>query len=372
MQDKRPRLFATDKELYDLMYSAKQRITDGVLHRATRERGVFFGASTTRADLADYISMTIHDLQDVVELVKDAEPGTRGERTSSLALKMKLDVAEIKEVMKEYADTDGRGDNVSVQQKTSEALTASVAYSEFDLSRTTLAQRQDRVATLDFKVEDDGIVIRYPANDKGREIVDIFIEKLESKKKSQLQQERVAVEDLSPEDRTRFFVNLVTRMSGFRLDTVTKLKVSSTSISEDDLELDDDDDTAEKDVAKSEMINLVKNVALTGNDLLVSKQYKQMEEDGFFITAIKWEATQTVHPFDKAEFEALFENAQEGTGFQYRARHSRRSERTGSYPHNFKLPDDAIKKVLFSLLEQTARTVLADIRSNRPIAKGEK
>ncbi|RYF36434.1 MAG: hypothetical protein EOO38_27685 [Cytophagaceae bacterium] len=126
-------------------------------------------------------------------------------------------------------------------------------------------------------------------------------------------------------------------MSGFRLDTVTKLKVSSTSIPEDDLELDDDDDTAEKDVAKSEMINLVKNVALTGNDLLVSKQYKQMEEDGFFITAIKWEATQTVHPFDKAEFEALFENAQEGTGFQYRARHSRRSERTGSYPHNFTL-----------------------------------
>lgn len=116
--------------------------------------------------------------------------------------------------------TDGRGDNVSVHQKTSEALTASVAYSEFDLSRTTLAQRQDRVATLDFKVEDDGIVIRYPANDKGREIVDIFIEKLESKKKRQLQQERVAVEDLSPEDRTRFFVNLVTRMSGFRLDTV--------------------------------------------------------------------------------------------------------------------------------------------------------
>ncbi|MFW8644407.1 hypothetical protein ACOJBO_25720 [Rhizobium beringeri] len=103
MQDKSPRLFATDKELYDLMFSARQRITDSVLHRATRERGVFFGASTTRADLADYISMTIHDLDDVKELVRDAEPGTRGERTSSLTVKMKLEASEIRDIIQEYA-----------------------------------------------------------------------------------------------------------------------------------------------------------------------------------------------------------------------------------------------------------------------------
>ncbi|WP_026622594.1 hypothetical protein M728_005709 (plasmid) [Ensifer sp. WSM1721] len=372
MRDKHPRLFATDKELYDLMFSAKQRITDGVLHRLTRERGVFFGSATNRGDLADYISMTIHDLQDVIDLVKDAEPGTRGERTSSLTVKMKLDVSEIKDVIQEYANTDGKNDKVAVPHKTSEAVIATVGYSEFDLSRTTLAQRQDKVASLDFRIEDDGVVIRFPANDKGRELVDILIEKLESKKKSAVPQERITVEDLSPESRTRFFVNLVTKMTGFRLDTVTKLKVSAASTEIDDLDADEDGETAEQEVAKSAMINLVKNVALSGNDLLVSKQYKQMEEDGFFITSIKWEATQTAHPFDRVEFEASFENAQEGTGFQYRARHSRRSERTGTYPHNFKLPDDGVRKVLFSLLERTSRTVLAEIRRGRPIAKGGK
>jgi hypothetical protein len=370
MRDKYPRLFASDKELYDLMFSAKQRITDGVLHRATRERGVFFGSATSRGDLADYISMTIHDLQDVIDLVKDAEPGTRGERTSSLTVKMKLEASEIREVIQEYADTDGKNDKVAVPLNTPKAVIATVAYSEFDLSRTTLAQRQDKVANLDFRVEDDAVVIRFPANDKGRELVEILIEKLESKKKSSVPQERVAVEDLSPEDRTRFFINLVTKMPGFRLDSVTKLKVSSESMTIDDLDSDEDDDTTDQEAAKSAMINLVTNVALSGNDLLVSKQYRQMEEDGFFITSIKWEATQTVHPFDKAEFEALFENAQEGTGFQYLARHSRRSERTGTYPRNFKLPDDAIRKVLFSLLEQTAQTALAEIRRSRPIAKG--
>lgn len=372
MQVKHPRLFATDKELYDLMFSAKQRITEGVLHGISRERGVFFGAATNRGDLADYISMTIHDLQDVVDLVKDAEPGTRGERTSSLTIKIKLEASEIKDVVQEYADTDGKDERVAVPHKTPEAVIATFGYSEFDLSRTTLAQRHDKVATLDFKLEDEGVVIRFPANDKGRELVDIFIEKLESKKKSSVIQVRVAVEDLSPEDRTRFFVNLVTKMAGFRLDTVTKLKVSSASLEIDDLDSDEDGETAEQVAAKSVMINLVKNVALSGNDLLVSKQYKQMEEDGFFITSIKWEATQTVHPFDRAEFEASFENAQEGTGFQYRARHSRRSERTGTYPHNFKLPDEGVRKVLFSLLEATARTVLTEIRNSRPVAEGGK
>lgn len=372
MRDNHPRLFATDKELYDLMYSARQRITDGVLHRLTRERGVFFGAAAKREDLADYISMTIHDLQDVIDLVKDAEPGTRGERTSSLTLKLKLDASEIRDVIDEYAKTEGKNDKVAIPHRTSETVIATVAYSEFDLSRTTLAQRQDKIANLDFRIEEAGVVIRFPANDKGRELVEVLIEKL-AKTKGAVPQERITVEELSPENRTRFFVNLVTKMTGFKLDTVTKLKVSAAASPEiDDLDADEDGDSAEQELAKSEMINLVKNVAFTGNDLLVSKQYKQMEEDGFFITAIKWEATQTEHPFDKVEFEASFEDAQEGTGFQYRARHSRRSERTGTYPHNFKLPDDGVRKVLFSLLEQTSRKVLAEVRGGQPKAKGGK
>ncbi|MFW8644408.1 hypothetical protein ACOJBO_25725 [Rhizobium beringeri] len=224
---------------------------------------------------------------------------------------------------------------------------------------------------MDFRIEDDGVVIRFPANDKGREVVDILIEKLEIQKKSAIQQERVTVEDLTSQQRTRFFVDLVTKMNGFKLDTVTKLKVSSAAEEIDDLDGYDDSDTAEKDLAKSAMINLVKHVALNGNDLLASKQYKQMEADGFFITSIKWEATQTAHPFDKVEFEASFDDAQGGTGFQYRARHARRSERTGSYPHNFKLPEDAVRKELFSLLELTARAVLAAVRISRPVAKAE-
>lgn len=370
MRGKHPLLAATDKEIYDLIYSSKKRITEGVLHRAARERGVFFGSATTRGDLAEYISMTTHDLQDVVDLVKDAEPGTRRERTSSLTVKMKLNASEIREAIREYADTDGKSDKVTVPHKTSDSMIATVAYSEFDLSRTTLAQRHERVATLDFKIEDGGVVIRFPGSDKGRELVEILIEKLESKKKTSIPQEHVAVEDLSPGDRTRFFVNLVRKMDGFRLDTVTKLKVSSKMMETDDLDSDDDDDAAEHEEAEKAMTSLVENVALSGNDLLASKQYKQMEEDGFFITAIKWKATQTVHPFDKVEFEALFENANQGTGFQYRARHSRISDRTGTYPQNFKLPDDVFRKVLFSLLEQTARAVLAEIRAARPTAKG--
>lgn len=370
MQDKHPRLFANDKELYDLMFSAKQRITDGVLHKMTRERGVFFGSSTTRADLADYISMTIHDLKDVIDLVKDAEPGTRGERTSSLTIRTQLDASDIRDVIQEYADREGKDDKVAIPHKTSDTVIATVGYSEFDLSRTTLAQRQEKLATLDVRIEADSVTIRFRASDKGEELVGILIEKLESKKKSALQQERIAVEDLLPKGRTRFFVDLVNRMAGFRLDTVTKLKVSSASGEIEDIDADEDGDSPEKDAAKSSMINLVKHVALNGNDLLASKQYKQMEDDGFFITSIKWEATQTAHPFDRAEFEASFENAQQGTGFQYRARHSRRSERSGSYPQNFKLPEEAIKKELFSLLEETARKVLSDVRGRQASEEG--
>lgn len=362
MQSDRSRLFATDKELFDLLFSSKKRITEKVLHRITRERGVFFGSEASRDDLSEYISTTIHDLQDVVELVKDAEPGTRGFRTSSTTVKMKLDASEINEVIREYADTDGIGESVSIPQKTANTVVTSVAYSEFDLSRTTLAQRQDKVATLDIRIEEDGVNIRYPGSNKGQELVDNFVERLERKKKSSIVQERISVENLSPLDRTRFFVNLATRMPDFKLDTVTKLKVSSETT--ETIDLDSDESDHEQEDAENAMINLVKNVALNGNDLLVSKQYNQMKEDGFFIVAIRWQATQTSQPFDKVEFEALFGDAPKCTDFQYRARLARRSERTGTYPINFKLPDDAVRKLLFSVIEQTARSILADIRSS--------
>ncbi|WP_180897298.1 hypothetical protein [Martelella soudanensis] len=372
MQGKHLRLFASDKELYDLMFSSKKRITYRVLHQLSRERGVFFGPDTSRADLANYISTTIHDLEDVIDLVKDAEPGTRRERTSSITVKMQLSPSEIQDVIQEYANTEGESEEVKIPLKRKDAIVASVAYSEFDLSRTTLAQRQDKVATLDFKIGDDGVVIRFPGSDKGRELVESLIEKLERKKKTAIPQEHISVEDLTPRERTRFFVKIVGNMAGYKVDTVTRLKVSSKMLDSEDIDVDEneEEESVEKEEVEKALAHLVENVALTGSDLLVSKQYRQMEEDGFFITAIKWTATQTEHPFDKVEFEALFEGAQQGTGFQYRARHSRVSVRTGTHPQNFKLPDDATRKALFSRLETTAKNVLAEIRRERSPSKG--
>ncbi len=369
MRDKYPRLFATDKELYDLMFSAKQRITEAALHRLTRERGVFFSAPTSRAELAHYISMTIHDLNDVTELVKDAEPGTRRERTSSITISMSLTVSDVQQIVQEYANEEGKHEKV-VTVKSSDGVIVTCSYSEFDLSRTTLAQRQDKDATLDIKIEDHRVVIRFPASDKGKELVDALVEKLEKRIDNAVPQDRIDVADLSAEDRTKFFVNLVYKMPNFKLDTVTRLKVSSVASEVEDVDSEEDDQNVEKKAAEMKAISLVNDVALSGNDLLASKQYAQMAQDGFFITSIRWQANQTTHPHDRVEFEAQFEDSHGGSGFQYRARHSRKSERTQTYPHNFKLPEDSVRKILFSILEETARTTLIEIRAGRSTATG--
>ncbi|EJN05350.1 hypothetical protein [Phyllobacterium sp. YR531] len=361
MRDKFQQLFATDKELFDLMYSARQRMSETVLHELVRDRRIFCSNKASRSDLADFLSMLPHDFDDVAGLVKQGEPGMRNERTTSLVLKANINADEIKAVFTEYAKEVGSTERITVPPSGASNVAATVEYSEFDLSRTRLLQRQNKAAHLEFRMVDDEVTVRFPATDKGRELVANLVDKLEKRKKEVLIQDEISVSDLESEKRTKFFIELISGIPNYRTETVTRLKVSADLREEEDVESDEDDGI---ESASAKMLHLVEDVALNGANLLASPQYRQLNESGFFITSMTWVAVQMSDPWDRVQFEVSFEDGRGGTGFRYLARHSKRSTR-GRYPSHFRIPSDLVRKELFALLEGAARLVISTLRNER-------
>lgn len=355
------RLFATDKDLFDLIISPRQKVTERVMLELARDRRIFCSTRATRYELADYLSSLPHDFQDVAGLIEKGEAGTRNERTTFVTVDA-ADVAEadIRAAVANYKTSVGASERVTMPPSGTGVVFANVEYSEFDYSRTHLLQRQNKNAAFEFRLEDGKIKIRLPSTERAQEIVGAVVAELERNKRSTFAKNEISVSHLNAEQRSRFFLFLLNNMPGYKWDTVTRLKVSSSGSADDIEDGDEMDDGV--DAASAEMLHLVENVALSGDNLLASPQYRQLAESGFFITSMTWQASQVATPFDRIQFDISFEDGKAGNGFRYLVRISQKSTRA-TYPQSFRLPSDARKKELFETIERAAHTALATIES---------
>ena len=56
---------ATDKEIYDVLMSAKQRINPAVILELAKDRGIFYSSTDTRETLVHSLSLLPHDYHDL-------------------------------------------------------------------------------------------------------------------------------------------------------------------------------------------------------------------------------------------------------------------------------------------------------------------
>lgn len=354
-------LFATDKDLFDLLVAPRQRVTERVMLELARDRRIFCSSDATRHELADYLASLTHDFRDVAGLIEKGEPGTRNERTTFVTIDVDgVTEADVRSAIRGYQTIAGSSERVTMPPSGEGLVFANVEYAEFDYSRTHLLQRQPKNAALEFRVDDGKLKIRLPSTERAQEIVSAVISEIEREKRLTFKRNEIAISHLKPELRSKFFLYVMGKMEGYRADTAIRLKVASAAYDTDNLHDDLDEEAIEN--AADEMLHLVENVALSGENLLASPQYRQLAESGFFMTSITWRATQIDEPRDRVHFEVSFENGKSGTGFRYLARIASRSSRE-TYPQNFKLPSEARKKELFNTIEAAAHLALETLQN---------
>ena len=356
MSDKLQKFFASDKEIHDVLASSKRRMTHGQLLELARDRGIFMSEEVSRETLVDYLAALPHDLFDVEGLLEQAGPSKRAERTTFIEFNGDVTSDDIADALAEYQRDYGSHEETTIHPPRPHAVTANVKYSEFDFSRTALLQRQEKDADLEFRIENERVTVRMPATEKGLEIVAAVIERIERKKKTVFEKEEISVADLSVENRTIFFMNLMRGIEHHRVEMVVNIKVSAGIARRD---LDDVDEEGEG--AREELLGVVMSVALSGENLLASPHYQQLRDAGFFVTSMTWRAIQIAFPYDKISFDVAFDNQEEGTGFKYLVRYAQQKA-DGEYSTHYKTVPTARRKELCQLIESAARDALEEIR----------
>lgn len=352
---------ATDKEIHDALMSAKQKISEKVLLELAKDRGIFFSPKDTREDLISAISLLPHDYHDLNTLLEQREHQGRQEKLTSVTLPEALTVEEIKEVLKEYTTESPPDEKVTHHAKSNDQVVATVKYSDIDYGKTRLIQRTPKEAGIEFHIENNKTVIRMPANDRIKGVFGKLKDKLDAKRKTEIQAIRIEIGEFeSPALRTEFFTTLISDLKGFSLKNVTSVKVErlKQEPEEGELQLEDDQESEE---AKQEALALVKKVALKGETLLASEEYQSLAKKGFFITSIIWRSMLAKHPYPVIEFEAAFEEPMAGKGFKYFVRGAYNVV-DKQYTKTIRPVDTEDKEKYLSIIEDTAADTIKELR----------
>ena len=357
--------FATDKDIFDLLASAKQKLTENVLREIARERGIFYSPNDSREDLADALSLLPFTLNELVGLMDRRETSRRNEKTTTIILDAKIESDDIKAAIKEYQEEVGPTEKVDSHLKGANEVVLNVEYDEMDYSRTRLIQRQRHDATIQFVQQNGKTLVRLPASEKSQRIVENLTSRIESHRKAVVPRETIELDpEFGADERTAFFTRLMSELPGYKLKGVTNLRISPSKRSDSETDDDEDLDDDEREAASREMLVIVRSMALTGENLMASEEYQALRKRGFFITAITWRADQTSIPYDAPHLHAEFADGEAGTGFKYSVRGIYRFQE-GFYTKTARPADDAEREKLYGLLEATARKVLSEQRMAR-------
>lgn len=352
---------ATDKEIFDVLMSAKQKINEKIIFELAKDRGIFYSPKDIREELISKISLLPHDYHDLNTLLEQREHAGRAEKITSVTLDAALTVDEIKEVVKAYTSESPPDEKITHHAKGAEQVNVNVRYSDVDYGKTRLVQRTPKEAGIEFHIEANKTVIRMPANERTKGIFVKLKDKLDAIKKTDIPAVRIEISEFtSPELRTEFFTTLISNLQGFKPENVTSVKVEKLNkeLDEDELDLDDDQNAEE---AKQEALSLVKNVALRGDTLLASEEYQSLIKKGFFITSIIWRSKLTRIPYPIVEFEAAFEEPELGKGFKYFIRGAYNVV-DKQYAKTIRPVEAEDKEKYLSLIEETATSAITALR----------
>jgi hypothetical protein len=358
-------LSANDNDIYDLLISGKQKLTESVLREILRDRGIFCSPEDDREQLADYISILPHGFHDVALIMQKRDPGPRREKTTSVRLNALLTPDELKEATTDYQSSFGDRERVTHRPASNGSYVVRVGYDEFNRTKTRLLQKERQEAEIEFIVQDGRTVARLPATEKAQRIIAELTERVERKRKERISVDKIELTGITTAAlKSRFFTQLISQMPGLKLINVMSLKVSSER--SEDGEEDDALDLEDKDEAGADALMfaaVVHSMHLSGQNLVQSKEYKELIQRGFYITAISWRAEIQSEPPDIVQFDAAFQDRKDGKGFKYGITGVFRAHK-GGHRKSIVPMLDAEKASLFALLEDTARKIISDLKED--------
>jgi hypothetical protein len=281
----------------------------------------------------------------------------REEKLTTCKVETKSDLAQLEEAIRKTQDSraETNAEHYQISQTKEGSLEVTIVYTEPDFQKARLIQRREREAVIEIHTTSKGLDVRHTQTERANEILAHILTELTpaNSPKAPVRQtiELSGVKD--HKKRTQFFLNLFSGMKGFRLREVRDLKVDRSVVEDNEPGAEDSEEEAKAE-AKQQLKALVRKVALSGENILVSPQYQQLAKDGFFISKAVWTSTENAGKARLFEFEAEFKDAESATNFAYQIRGVYERNDDGELVKGKSAVGEAEKNLLKSCLEAAA------------------
>ena len=360
--------YADDKDVHDILSSPK--ISLKMLLAIARHRGIFLSEESPREEVVHYMSMLPFSWPQIQEVMGEIEREDREEKLTTCKIEASAQLDQVEQAFQKMREIRGEAlnENYDVTQTKDGQLLVKVTYTEPDLQKARLIQRRQKEAVFEITKKGDVLGVRHTQNDKTNDILNQIIDSLVAPDAPHKPVRKTI--ELSGvnnhEHRTQFFLNVFRGMEGFQLREVKDLKVDRLD-EIDTADVSDEEDEPETEASREVLKALVRKIALSGENILISPQYQQMTKDGFFISKAVWTSIETVGAGRLVEFEAEFKNATGGSGFAYQVRGVYDRDSDGEVATSKGDVSDAEKNMLRNCLETAA---YASVETINKLEKG--
>ena len=363
--------YADDRDVYDLLEAATRNLPLAKLFDYAKTRGLFLSTQDGRETLVEELSSLTHSWEQLKSMLEATDSPDRNEKKTSKNPPTQDNLEAVERHFQNIRDERSEEwDEVYVINRHEEnSMTVTVQYTEMDTRKTRLFQRRMRDITFQVIKSGQGIKIRHEANERANKIAADIIKKLTPPQVESASTEINLSGQRDPVVRTKFFLNLMTKMVGFRLEDVAYLDVDR--IADNDAandEASDEEKAEEKEEENDDKIPSmtaeaiemkgVVSASLKGEGLLHSPEFIALRDKGFFISHTVWHAIEDKDEGKRVEFQAQFENGAEATGFKYSVRKVYEQFKKGGFKKSHSDVNTIDMDSYESLLEKTASEAL--------------
>jgi hypothetical protein len=351
-------MFASDNAVRDALI--KRRLTNDDLKSLFISRGILVSKETNREDLSIYFSRLNHDFYDHQAIARVMGIVSGKEKSSVTYINSTFTKDEIESALNEVRDhqqNEGDTRKVTIRDKVFELT---VEYKEIDYGKSEFSQVRNKDAIISISETDEGVSIRWPANEYVKKIKENLLDSLAKKYENvgNIQIEEIELSSIrDPKMRTNFFSRLINLVEGYIVNDVTDVFVYNPK--EPEAGMDDDE------IQAGENSNLgihITKASLSGEGVLNSKELKSLYDKGFYISKIIWTAKTNAVDSNIYKFEAQFSNPEECKTFSYMVRGVYKYIKPRTYKKN-RTNVDTLDDMRFSrLIEKAAKSALTEIR----------
>ena len=350
-----------DKDIYDVIVSDKKHISFERLVQFLLGKGIVVSRATSREELCDYIATWFRDYQTLEALSlgdqkKRETTKYESEEIASQNPETGIAAEDVKTAVEQLKDAVSKDGQTLVVEVENDGQTTNLVWTRnvIDHAKTTLRQRIHRSDRIQICRSETGkVFMRTPTDESCGNLRTRFVQQLQNVRGDKLTRTEIRLkENASPEERIKFFLEVLNGMPSFSPQTVTVVNLVSNSAETDD----EGNDIEAEDQARIDFQGLLQ-AKLRGGRLFETPEYANLRDRGFSPSEIRWWAT---GPDGKTLvlFWFGFSNAKEGSGFfcnAVKVRHwSQERQEVLKTPVK---PTNAELNRYLSVLEETVRAV---------------